>query len=262
MYDGLDDDPESSANTGANTEEETVRSGTLAKLKREIGNLWRRAPAGIEPPAGLLKLSDVPDVVFARDLPAFRRRVQTLRHFVKSPADAPPVVEPPHEPAEPSKPVSTDPGESGKAPAAPVPPATPAGVDEREEMRKALRAFRRDAVLARVVAEARPFEPARVIEALDGITEIDDDGALSIVDSESGKRLTLDAATLRKLIPDAVPPPAGVTGGSGGKTPNLMPRSAAGRDLIERATRSQKFYDEHRGEVDAALRERQREGGQ
>jgi hypothetical protein len=133
-------------------------------------------------------------------------------------------------------------------------------VDEREEMKKALRAFRRDAVLARVVAESRALDPAKLIDALESLAEIDDDGGLSLLDPVSGKRLPLDAATLRRLLPGAVAPPPGVGGGSGGHQPNEMKRGSAAPDLIERAKKSQRFYDAHRGEVDAELRRREREG--
>ena len=257
MYEGLDDDPESTASLarGDPADDETVRSGTLSKLRREIRSLWNQAPAGVDPPAGVLKLSDVPDVLLARDLPAFRRRIQKLRHWAKNkPGDGPSDEPRSDEPPEPPKPVSTDPGESGKASAAPAPP------DEAEQMRRALKSFRKDAVLSRVVAEARPFEPARVIDALDDLVEIDDDGALSLVDPESNERLPLDAATLRRLIPDAVPPPPGAGPGSGGKKPAEYVPGAPGAaaDIIERAMKSQAFYDAHRLEVDAELRRRGR----
>ena len=231
------------------------------KLRRERASLLRRFDAAGLTPSPLVVGFDDEEPMSESRMRELRRifhdwRAQ-LQGFAASPPPGdgegdgdepePPAADPTKAPAA----VSADPGGNGK-------PATPAAPDEAEQMRRALKSFRKDAVLSRLVASVRPFEPERVIEALDDLVEIDDDGALRLVDPESGKRLVLDAATLRSLIPYAVPPPPGAGPGSGGHMPNEMPRGGAAPDLIKKAEQSQQFYETHKVEVDAELRRRGR----
>ncbi len=264
MYSGLDDDAESRVSRAGGEDDasdnESVRSATLEKIRREVRNLWARAPAGAEPPAETLRLLDVPGEMPVRDLPQFRKRVQRLRAWaLGKPAPAPSGE--PNEPAEPPKPVSTDPGANGGAPRAAAAP--PAGVDEKAEYRRAMKSLREDAVVWSVIAGSKALDPQALFEILRPLSAIDEDGNISLVDpNDETKTLALDAPTLRRLLPAVVAAPAGVTGGSGGKTPNLMPRAPAGRDLVEKGAASQRFYDAHRSEIESELRRREMEKGQ
>ena len=252
----------------------TIGSARAGKRIREIRGLWQRIDAaGITVPStlALIREADVSAQTPVKDFHQVLARCKALRHFVlgaeaakgmKPPADddgdgEPPAEPPAADPPEPPKPVSAEPEGNGK-PAA----GAPAGVDEGKELRSVIRSLRRDTELGLCVAESGAFKPRELFEVLAPVTEIDDDGALSLVDRETGKRLALSATTLRKLIPADIAAPPGVVGGSGGGTPRDMPRSAPASDLIAKAARSQRFFDAHKDEITEELKRREREGGQ
>jgi len=253
----------------------TIGQAKGGKLVREIRSMWTRIEkAGVSPPATLqlIKPEDVSGETPAKDYRDVLARCKALRFYVKGVEGAKginPALEDdddggepepdsePSSPAEPPAPVSADPGGNGKL-VSEDQKLKPA--DEAEQYRAALKSFRKDAVLARAIAEAHAFEPAKMISLLDEITEIDDDGGLWLRDGEV--RLALDGAAIRKLLPAEVAAPRGAGGGSGGRQPldakSWMPRP----HLTEPALRSQAAYERLTRDERRALQKRLSEEGE